>query len=145
MTNSVFVDSAVFIEVAWNDGPARTLLRLGEAGAIKLLVSSRVLREVETAIRRMAPADLGPLAVLLDQCGVTVVPRAGTAVVKAATKLIRDRHTAYVVADAGAARADFFVTFDNEQIVNNARLLETAPFAAGSPENCIAWLKEKLR
>ena len=144
MTSNVFLDSPVAVEAVWSDGPARTLLRLGEAGAIRLCVSSRILRELEAAIRRKTPSALGLLAVLLDRCAVAVVPRAATHVVEQAVTAVDDRHTAYVVADAGAARVDYFVTLDNERILHNARLAESAPFAAGTPADCLAWLKQRL-
>jgi len=48
--------------------------RLGEAEAIRLLVSSQVLDEIEGALRRIAPDMLGLLALLLDRSRVEVVP-----------------------------------------------------------------------
>ncbi|MFH1926564.1 MAG: hypothetical protein ABIK79_00115 [Chloroflexota bacterium] len=50
------------------------ILRLGEAGAIRLLVSLQVLDEIEGALRRKGPEMLGLLALLLDRSGVEVVP-----------------------------------------------------------------------
>jgi len=144
MINRVFIDSGVVLDAVWSEGPARTALRLGEAGAVRLCVSSRVLHEVESAVRRKTPAALGPLAVLLDCCFVAVVPRASTQVVEQAKKLVGDKNTAYIVADAGAAGVNYFVTMDRERILHNARLVETAPFAAGTPHEFIAWLKDRI-
>ena len=145
MISNVFLDSAVALTAAWGEEPARTLLRLGEAGAVRLCVSSRVLHEMESAVRRKTPAALGPLAVLLDCCGVAVVPRASAHVVDQARKLVGDQNTAGIVADAGAAGVNYFVTIDRERILHNARLMDTAPFAAGTPDECLAWLQSKFR
>ena len=144
MISKVFIDSVVAVDAVWSDGPARMLFRLGEAGAVQLCVSGRVLHEIESAVRRKTPAALGPLAVLLDCCAVTVVPRAATQVVDQARKFISDQNSAYVVADAGAAGVNYFATMDNDRILHNARLMESAPFAAGTPDECIIWLKGRL-
>ncbi|MFH0908215.1 MAG: PIN domain-containing protein [bacterium] len=145
MTSKVFIDGAVALDAVWSDGPSRLMLRLGEAGAVRLCVSSRILHEIESAVRRKTPAALGPLAVLLDRCSVSVVPRAAAHVVDQASKLVNDKNTACIVADAGAAGVDYFVTLDKERVLHNARLADAAPFAAGTPEECISWLRGKLQ
>ena len=58
------------------------ILKLGEAGAIRLLVSPQVLEEIEGALRRKAPELLSLLALLLDRSGVEVTPAPSPQVVQ---------------------------------------------------------------
>lgn len=58
---SAFLDTSALFAGIWSaEGGARMLLKLGETGAIRLLVSSHVLDEIERALRRKAPDTLGP-------------------------------------------------------------------------------------
>lgn len=57
---SVFLDTSALFAGIWSaEGGARMILKLGEAGAIRLLVSPQVLAEAESALRRKAPETCG--------------------------------------------------------------------------------------
>ena len=69
-TTRAFLDTSALFAAIWSEeGGGRMLLRLGEAGAVQIVVSRQVLAELERAIRSKAPHALGSLAVLL--AGVT--------------------------------------------------------------------------
>jgi len=70
----VFLDTSALFAGIWSaSGGSRMILRLGELGAIRLLVSPQVLEEIERTLRRKAPNSLGTLALLLDRSRVEVV------------------------------------------------------------------------
>ena len=50
------------------------ILKLGEAGAVQLWVSSQVLKELENVLRRKAANTLGSLTLILDRSGVNIAP-----------------------------------------------------------------------
>ena len=52
------------------------ILKLGEAGAITLLVSPQVIKEAEGALKRKASESIPLLAILLDRSGVTMADAA---------------------------------------------------------------------
>ena len=53
---SVFLDTSALFAGIWSaTGGGRMILKLGEAGAIRLLVCPQVLDEIESALRRKAP------------------------------------------------------------------------------------------
>ena len=70
----VFLDAIALFAAVWSrEGGARMILKLGEAGAVRLMVSSQVLDEVEGALRRKAPEALGAFALLLDRSNIKII------------------------------------------------------------------------
>ena len=65
------------------------ILKLGEAGAIQLLVSSQVLTELENVLRRKAPKILGVLTLLLDRSEIKVVAAPPAEILAASQMLIQ--------------------------------------------------------
>ena len=137
-----FLDTSALFAAVWSDqGGARVILKLGEAGAVTLLVSPQVIKEAEGALRRKAPDALPLLAILLDRSGVTV---AGTAPHKsAATLSIVTGHAgdAQIVADALQAKADYLITLDREHLLGNTRLAEAVQLSIGTPGDFLAWFR----
>ena len=120
------------------------LLRLGEAGAVKLLVCSRVLEELEGALRRKAPAVLGMLAVLLDRSGLEVVSAPGPDTLQYALALTGHQGDAGVLAAALDCGTDYLVTLDRKHFLDNQPLKEAVPFPVGTPGDFLAWYREKI-
>ncbi len=141
----VFLDSSALFAGIWStEGGARMILKLGEAGAIRLLVSSQVLAEAEGALRRKAPDALGLLALLLDRSCAEVVPLPTTEVVERLQRITNHRGDAQVLAAAWSATADYFVTLDREHFLNNPVLKGAVPFPVGTPGDFLAWYRERL-
>jgi predicted nucleic acid-binding protein len=141
----VFLDASALFAGIWSDqGGARMVLRLGEAGAIQLLVSAQVLDEAEAALRRKAPQTLGVLALLLERSGVRVVPSPQSDVVQRSRTLTGHAGDAQVLAAAWFSQVDYFVTLDRKHFLDNAALRETAPFPIGTPGDFLAWHRGQL-
>jgi len=142
---SVFLDTSALFAGIWSAaGGARTLLRLAEVGAIRLLVSSQVLDEIERALRRKALATLGLLALLLDRSGIEVVPPPTPKVVQDSQALISHPGDAQMLAAAWAAGADHFVTLDQKHFLDNQALRAAVPFPISTPGDFLAWYRGQL-
>jgi len=140
----VFLDtSAMVAAILSSTGGARLLLKLGEAGTIRIVVGPRVLAELDGVIERKAPAALPQLALLLDASNLDVSPQPPAAMVRRVGRWLEYAPDAHVLAEAMAARADYFVTLDREHFLGNPRL-RAAPLAIGTPGDCIAWLRNRL-
>lgn len=137
-----FLDTSALFAGIWSvGGGARMILKLGEAEAIRLLVSSQVLSEIEGTLRRKAPDLLGLLALLLDRSGVEVVPLPAPEVVQKSQALTGHPADAQILAAAWAVGVDYFVTLDQKHFLANPRLKEAVPFPIGTPGDFLTWYR----
>lgn len=140
----IFLDSSALIAGVWSaSGGGRALLRLGEAEAIDLIVSSQVLSEVEAVLHRKAPDLIADLALLLDRCRVVVAPPAEHAVVTRCTDLTGHAGDGRILADACSAECDYLVTLDKKHLLGNHAAAEQMSFSIGTPGDCLAWLRDR--
>jgi predicted nucleic acid-binding protein len=140
-----FLDTSALFAGIWSvEGGARMILKLGEAGAIQLLVSSQVLREIESTLRRKAPDLLGLLALLLDRSSVETVPLPAPEVVQESQALTGHPGDAQVLAAAWAAGVDYFVTLDRKHFLDNPGLKEAVPFPIGTPGDFLTWYRGRF-
>ena len=138
----IFLDSSALIAGVWSlSGGGRELLRLGEAGAIKLFVSSRVLSEVEAVLHRKAPDLVGEMALLLDRGHVQVVGSPDPEMVARCTDLTGHVGDGRILADACSAEPGYFVTLDRKHLLDNQAVAEQMRFRIGTPGDCITWLR----
>ena len=143
--NRIFLDTSALFAGIWSaTGGGRMLLKLGEAKAVKLLVSPDVLTEIENVLRRKAPLSLGGLALLLDRSHVHIVPVATPDLLKQSCALVQYQADAGVLAAAWAANVDYFVTLDRQHFLNNERLRSAVPFPMGTPGDCLAWYRAQF-
>jgi predicted nucleic acid-binding protein len=142
---SAFLDTSALFAGVWSaeDG-ARMILKLGEAGAVRLLVSPQVLAEIEGALRRKTPESLGLLALLLDRAGVEVVPSPAPEAVWQGRALTGHQGDAIVLAAAQSSGADYFVTLDRAHFLDNPALKSVVPFPIGTPGDFLAWYRERI-
>lgn len=141
----VFLDTSALFSGIWPaTGGARMLLKLGEAGAIKLWLNSQVLTEIEGVLRRKSPQSLGGLALLLDRSQISPLPPGSEEQIAACDAIVNYQPDAVVLAAAWTAEIDYFVTLDGKHFLKNQRLHNTAPFTIGTPGNCLAWYRNQL-
>lgn len=142
----LFLDTSALFAGIWPaEGGTRMLLRLGEAEAVQLLVSSQVLQEIEEVIRRKAAQYLPTLAVLIDQSRASLVPPAPDEVVKHCQGLILHASDARILADAWQGGVDFLVTLDKAHFLDVIDLDRQLPFPIGTPGDCLEWYRGKLQ
>ena len=142
---SAFLDTSALFAGIWSaTGGGRMILSLGEAGAIRLLVSLQVLDEIEGALRRKAPHLLGLLTLLLDRSGVEVVSPPIPEAVQGSQTLTGHPGDAQVLAAAWTAGADYLVTLDRKHFLDNQALRDTVPFPVGTPGDFLAWYRRQL-
>ena len=142
MKVKVFLDTSALFAGIWSaEGGARMILKLGEAGAINLLVCPTVLSEIERVLRRKSPKSLGALALLLDRSGVEITAEAGDEIEKKSLTLTSHTGDAQILAAAWDAKADYFVTLDKQHFLNNRNLADSVPFQTGTPGDFLAWYR----
>ena len=142
---TIFADASVLFSSAFSEsGGARLLFRLAEFHVATILISPAVLSEAEQALRRKAPQALGHLALLLDAANSQVVDNAPLQEVAFWNQIVGYGPDAGVIATAVAAGAEYLVTLDRRHILGNKQLLQSLPLVAGTPGDCLAWLRTTL-
>ncbi len=141
----IFLDTSALFSGIWStEGGARMLLKLGEAQAVKLSVSSQVLAEIDGVLRRKSPQSLGTLALLLDRSRIALQPHASAEQLAICQSVVNYEPDAIVLAAAWAAGVDYFMTLDRQHFLNNEPLYKIAPFTIGTPGSCLAWYRHRL-
>jgi predicted nucleic acid-binding protein len=142
----VFLDtSALFAGIWSSEGGGRMVLKLGEAGVVRLLVSPQVIGELEGALRRKAPTAMGALALILERSGVEITDTPPPEVVQDAINLIDHLGDARILAAAMTAGVDYFITLDKEHFLENQAVMESMPFPIGTPGDFLTWFRERLK
>jgi predicted nucleic acid-binding protein len=121
------------------------ILRLAQADVVQLLVSPQVLAELERALRRRAPTELGRLALLLERSAVEVVSTPCEDAVRKWQGLTHHAGDAWIVAAACSSDADYLVTLDREHLLDNAALAQAVPFPIATPGDFLAWYRKRLK
>jgi predicted nucleic acid-binding protein len=148
MTNRprVFLDTSALFAGIWSrEGGGRMVLKLGEAGAVRLLVSPQVIRELEGALRRKAPRAMGALALILDRSAVEITETPSDTAVQNAFKLVDHGGDARILAALMSAGADYFITLDKEHFPENDAVREAIPIPTGTPGDFLDWFRKRLR
>jgi predicted nucleic acid-binding protein len=102
------------------------------------------LSEADGVLARKAPNNKALFALLLDQAGVEIGPVPDAATSNQAEQVVDYAPDARVLAEALAARADYFVTFDRQHFIDNPSI-SALPFPVGTPGEFLAWLRKRLR
>jgi len=140
-----FLDTSALFAAIWSEeGGGRMLLRLGEAGAVQIVVSRQVLTELERATRSKAPHALASLAVLLDRSRIEVAPEPGREVLTTCEGLVAHPADAKILAAAIASQADYLITLDRHHFLENAKLRQEVPLFLGTPGDFLAWFRGRL-
>jgi predicted nucleic acid-binding protein len=140
----IFLDtSVIFAAVLSETGGTRALFRLGEAGAIQLIVGSSVLRECEQVVRRKASESLPRLAYLLELGMVEISSRSPDEFIERAKASVAYEPDAYVLAEAMAAEPDWFITHDKIHFLK-ADLGSSLPIRIGTPGDLIQALEDEF-
>ena len=142
----VFIDTSALFAGIWSrEGGGRMVLKLGEAGAIRLLVSPQVMRELEGALRRKAPQAMGALALILERSGVEITESPPKETIEDAFKLLGHLGDARILAAVLTDDVDYFITLDKEHFLDNQALREAIPIPIGTPGDFLAWFRENIK
>lgn len=141
----LFLDTSTLFAAIWSTaGGGRMVLKLGEAEAVQLWVSSQVLTELENVLRRKAAKALGNLTLILNRSGVKIVPPPEPKFLAASQDVLSYQPDAQILAAAWSARCDYFVTLDRKHFLDNQQLIETVPFLMGTPGDFLDWYRSKI-
>ena len=140
-----FLDTSALFAGIWSTaGGARMILKLGEAGAINLLVSSLVLSELENVLKRKAPNSLGGLALLLDSSNLEIAPNPKLDTIAKSLTLTPHAGDANILAAAWESDVDFLVTLDRKHFLDNKLMTDSVPFLIGTPGDFLAWYRRRI-
>lgn len=140
-----YLDSSALFSGLWSaEGGARMILKLGEAEAVQIMISSQVLTEVEGALRKKAPGTLGALALILERSNAQILPNPSKELIKVCEKLVDHPGDARVLASVWDVEIDFFVTLDRKHIIENQALKKGAPFLIGTRGDFLDWFRGRL-
>jgi predicted nucleic acid-binding protein len=143
-TRAFFDTGALFAAIWSEEDGGQTVLQLGEAGAVQIVVSRQVLAELERTLRAKAPHALATLAVLLDQLRVEVAPEPGREVLATCQSLVGHPGDAMILAAAIVSPVDYFITLDRQHFLDNANMRQAVPFVVGTPGDFLAWFRNRL-
>jgi predicted nucleic acid-binding protein len=141
----VFLDTSALFAGIWStEGGARMILKLGESGIIRLLVSRQVLTEIERVVRRKAPNELGTLALLLERSNIDVISGIIEDRLTMTSAVVNHPGDAKIIAAAWSSGVDYFITLDQVHFLKNRKLRKLLPFNLGTPGDFLSWFKERL-
>jgi predicted nucleic acid-binding protein len=141
----VYLDTSALFSGIWSDtGGARLVLKLGEAGVVRLLVGSIVLSEIEIVIRSKALELLGVLALVLDRSNIQVVRSTSPETHQHILTFLQHTGDAHVLAAAWDKEVDYFVTLDRKHYIGNEPLKDVVPCVMGTPGDFLTWYRTNL-
>jgi predicted nucleic acid-binding protein len=141
----IFLDTSAIFAGLWSpDGGGRMILKLGEAGALKLITSRDVLGELERAFRRKAPELLGELAIIMDRSRFEIEPSPKKRGMENNLILVGHPGDASIITAARSMDVDFFVTLDRKHFIQNKRLVKEVSFPIGTPGDMLEWYRREL-
>jgi len=144
--NSLFLDSsALFAGIVSADGAARVLLLLAEAGQVNLLVSERVIAEIERVIARKAPAVLNEVRQTILLAKVKILPDQEAVEVSEHLDWMSDPADVPILLAAMQGEVDFLMTLNRRHFIDDAQVAQHSGFRIGPPGDALAWVREKLR
>jgi predicted nucleic acid-binding protein len=142
---NVFLDTSALFAGIWSSiGGPRMILKLGEAGAVNIMVCSRVLNEIESVIRKKAPENIGYLALILERSRTSVAPNPSEDMLGRCDQLLPHKADADIIASAWEFQTDYFVTLDREHFIDNSSLAQEIPFPIGTPGDFLAWFRGRF-
>ena len=140
----VFLDTSALFAGIWSpEGGARLLLKLGESGAIQLVINRQVLLEIENTLRAKAPSHIGALVLLLDHSQIEIAAQ-GQSELSIAQQWVTHPGDAWVLASVLESKIDYFVTLDRKHFLNNQPLRQAAPFLLGTLGDFLIWYRSYL-
>jgi predicted nucleic acid-binding protein len=145
----VFLDTSALFAGIWSEsGGARLILRLGEVGAVQIVISRQVLRELDDALQRKAPALLPALALLLDRAQVEVTDPGSAQQYDACLALTGHPGDARILADAGQdagqAGVNYLVSLDQKHILAIPQDNHPFPYEIGTPGDFLGKFRASL-
>jgi predicted nucleic acid-binding protein len=138
-----FDTSALFAGVISAVGAARALLQLGEAGAIKVIVSEQVIAETERTLARKAPAALPFYRETLRASRVRIVKDPSAAEVAAGRDLIAHEPDVAILVAAIKIKTDYLVTLNRRHFIEDPEVARRSGLRIGTPGDALAWVRNK--
>jgi len=142
----IFLDTSALFSGIWSEsGGARLILRLGEAGALQIVLSQQVLNELDSVLRRKAQHLLPILARLLDRIRAEIGAPGSDEHYQSCLALTSHPGDAHILADAWQAGVAHLVSLNQKHILDHPELAQTLPFTVGTPGDFIQRYRSTLQ
>jgi hypothetical protein len=142
----LFLDSsALFAGVVSENGAARALLLLGEAGTITVFLSEQVVAETERAVARQVPRALPYYRRALRVSGIAMVKDPSPAAVAANSGLVTHAADVPILVAAIKARVGFLATLNRRHFLDDPEVARRAGLPIGTPGDALAWVRGELQ
>ena len=129
----VFVDTTVlFAAVYSSTGSARDLIRLATEEKVQLIVSQRVLIEMERNLQKKAPDQLPAYRLLLAAVVPEMADEPAELAQSIATYVVSK--DAPIVAAAVHAQVDYLVTYDRKHLLDRPEVAQQSGLAIVTPD-----------
>ncbi len=140
----VGIDTNVLLRAVLNGlGDPRRILYLGEWGELQLVISREVDNEIYEKVRKIIPAKIQLLPMLLARSGIQVLPPPSVEHLNRCTILVPDPDDVEIVAAMWTAQVDYFVSEDRKHLVRNAALIVELPFPVGTADTFLSWYRAR--
>jgi predicted nucleic acid-binding protein len=145
MPRRIFLDAnALFVGIWSESGGARQILRLGEAGALQIVISQQALNELDDVLRQKAPHLLPALARLLDRIQAEIVAPGSVEQCQACLVLTGHSGDACVLAAAWQAGVSYLVSLNQKHILNHPEFARLLPYEVGTPGDFLQKFCDRL-
>ena len=129
----VFTDTTVFFAAVYsNTGSARELIQLGTEGKVQIILSQRVLTEMERNLEKKAPDQHSTYQLLLAALAPEITEEPAKLVEQVETYVVPK--DAPIVAAAIHAEVDFLVTYDRKHLLNHPEVSEKSGLNITTPD-----------
>jgi predicted nucleic acid-binding protein len=141
----IYLDTSALFAGIWSEsGGARLILRLGEAGAVQIVISQQVLNELDDTLRRKAAHLLPSLALLLDRVQAEVAGPGSAEQTSACLGLSGHPGEARILADAWQAGVTYLVSLNQKHPLNHPEFASSLPFEIGTPGDFLQKFRDSL-
>jgi putative PIN family toxin of toxin-antitoxin system len=129
----VFIDTTVFFAAVYSStGSARDLIQLGTEGKAQIIISQRVMAEMERNLEKKAPHHLPDYQLLLAALAPEITDEPANLVEQVETYVVPK--DAPIVASAMYAQVDFLVTYDYKHLLDHPEVSEKSGLNITTPD-----------
>ncbi len=141
----LFLDTSVLVSAVFSDtGAARRLLELGEFGVVQIVVSRRVVTELERVLERKQPELKADFLLLLDCANVVVHDDPEPEEIPSFPDSLPAPGDRDILAAVIDRNVDFFATFDRNDMLESDRIREKTTVPLGTAGDALNWVRARI-
>lgn len=144
-TIELFFDSSALISAVISDeGAARVLFLLAEAGKIIPVISFQVTVEVERSLSKKIPEAIPYYRQVLKAANFKLVKDPAVEMVKQNPTLMKHETDIPILLAAMQCKAKFLVTLNCRHFLDDPAVSRQSGLKIGTPGDALAWVRQQL-